>query len=150
MYLALPSMTNQTSPVAILLQNRADFYKSALDRLPDAIMREQLAFLGEPQDIDFPELCSDDASSLSAALTLEDPLKKTGLGERWGVTVVSYVEFFDRAKSLEQLVVLVASTPEMAKLPTVGQLRFEAETRLKRLAELEDSLRYHRLRLLDA
>ena len=150
MYLDLPSMTIQTSPVAILLQNRAAFYRHALERFPDLKMRELFETFDKSQSIVYLELeIRDWNDDLPAGLSLEDPIKKPDLGERWGRTVVSYSEFFDRAKALEQLVLLTMSLLEDANLPNIGKLRHETENRLKLLLELEDSLRYHKLRLLN-
>jgi hypothetical protein len=144
-------MNYQTSPVAILLQNRADFYKFALVRFPDRKLREHLIMANFSQVFDLHSFQYElDVSDLAAAMALEDPLKKPGLGEKWGRTVVSYSEFFDRAKTLEQLVLLACDSSQTAKRTTIGQLSLETEDRLRRLAELEDSLRYHRLRLFNS
>jgi hypothetical protein len=131
----------------ILLQNRQDFYRFLLPRLPDQNLRnnlQQIAELGEPtatspsQDLEALE---------NHNLNLVDAFKKPRFGERWGKTTVSVQEALERAIQFEVWIVLATSNTTK---PLASKLHDIAARRLRELRTLEDNIRYHRVRLIDS
>ncbi|MBK6910777.1 MAG: hypothetical protein IPK53_14990 [bacterium] len=122
----------------ILLQNRRDFYRELLPRLPDQALAARLQAIAEHCAPSDPE----EWPHVRAALELEDPWKKPQLGARWGRTAISMAEVFERAIRFEELI-LQACAEHAA-----SDLAVNASDRLEKLRILADDLRYHRVRLV--
>lgn len=123
----------------ILLQNRLDFYDEALSRLPDLALASRISEIAEfsPPALSGQGLLPD----LPHSLDLEDALKKPQFGRRSGRTAISIAEVLTRAIRFEELILLAtAGLPDHIHQSGACQ-------RLQRLRQLEDDLRYHRIRL---
>lgn len=128
----------------ILLQNRLDFYRFLLPRLPDEMMRARFREISEQDSVAVSSLPDTLEAIDSYTLNLVDALKKPRFGERWGKTTVSVQEALERASQLEEWIALATSQKKSA---LTSQLHEIAARRLNELRTLEDNLRYHRLRL---
>jgi hypothetical protein len=143
------------SLIQTYLQNRAEFYRVLLSRIPDAGQRKALEEATSPADApleltaaveSLPDGASDD--DLLRALGLRDALKKAGFGFAFGRTAISTTDSVQRAQSIEETGVIVFSYL-LAGCPSFSDV-FQSELRRRRAAlialllKLEDSLRYHR------
>ncbi|MCB1059035.1 MAG: hypothetical protein KDB65_02280 [Calditrichaeota bacterium] len=131
----------------ILLQNRLDFYQFLLLRIPDQSLRTKLKDISESSDVQIAP-CPVDSNILELhKLNLVDAFKKPQFGERWGKTTLSVQEALERAIHLEEWCVLGAT---LVTSETGVQLFNISTFRLAKLRDLENSLRYHRLRLVES
>lgn len=136
------------------LQNRAEFCRVLLPRIPDERQRAAFGAAVAPAEAtqtllseveSLPDGTSDD--ELLRALRLRDALKKAGFGFAFGRTAISTTDAVQRAQFMEETGVILFEYLQATYPSSAGVFRAELIRRrgyLAALLKLEDSLRYHR------
>ena len=136
--------------IATFRQNHEDFYRIVLPKVPDGSIRDTLA--AAATTVAWPEVAP--ATILwdgSETLLLRDIYKKPQFGRCTGKTTVSLRMVVEEAQRFEEAgyllcKVIIAANPGVDGVFTSVAAGFAG--RLLTLIELEDTLRYHKIRLV--
>lgn len=151
-----PHVANLPDAIAKYVVNRCDFYTIALKRLRDgtisALVHEAVDPIdsGDPDKPNLPLIESLISSDYENTLLLRDIYKKSTYGNQRARTVISMSELFKASEDFEESGLLLYR--HLCHLGDLHKATYHAmeqfhEQRLLRLIELEDKVRYHRLRL---
>ncbi|MBI5059482.1 hypothetical protein HZB60_06870 [candidate division KSB1 bacterium] len=136
--------------MAIFSQNRQDFYRIVIPKLPEGAVRNEIMSAARPvplPDVDHASIQWDGLETL----LLRDVFKKPAFGQTAAKCVISLRSLVETAQMIEEAGVLLfqglGRSDRDVRQPWIAASEAH-QASLMALIRIEDALRYHRIRLI--